>query len=122
MTGPTMLAIEKTEAMLPVQMARLCSGMMVVSRVNPPAKIPEAPKPATARPTIRALEFGASAQTRLPTSNTKIYTKYTSFFGNKVYVFPASGWLAHLIAVIAVSWKKRSLLAYRGGYLHSKHE
>lgn len=26
----------------------------------------------------------------------KMYAKYPSFLGNKVYVFPARGWLAHL--------------------------
>lgn len=64
-----MLAIAKTELNVPVHIARLCRGIIVVMIANPPAKMPDAPRPATALPTIRALEDGASAQTKLPISN-----------------------------------------------------
>ena len=82
--------------MMPVHTARLCSGTMVVRTVNPPARTPEAPNPATVRPAIRADEVGARAQTRLPTSNTKRYPRYASFLEKSVYILPARGWLAHM--------------------------
>lgn len=68
MTGPTMLAMAKVDEMAPIHMARLCKGMMAVCTAKPPANMPEAPRPATALPTMRALEVGARAHTRLPIS------------------------------------------------------
>jgi hypothetical protein len=65
-----MLAIAKVELIVPVHMARLWSGMIVVRRMNPPANTPEAPSPATALPAIKAFDVGANAQSRLPISNT----------------------------------------------------
>ena len=69
MTGPTILAIAKVEAKVPVHIALLCNGIMVVRITKPPAKMPEAPSPAIARPTINAFDDGARAHTRLPISN-----------------------------------------------------
>jgi len=46
---------------------------MVVRITKPPAKTPEAPKPATALPAIIAPDVGAAPETRLPIS--KITTK-----------------------------------------------
>ena len=63
-----MLATAKVELIVPVHIARLCKGMMVVRTTNPPAKTPEAPKPATALPAMSAFELGAVAQTKLPSS------------------------------------------------------
>lgn len=68
-TGPTILAIAKVELIVPVQIARLWRGIIVVNITNPPAKTPEAPKPVTTLPAIRALDVGAKAQTKLPISN-----------------------------------------------------
>lgn len=44
-----------------------------------PEKIPDEPRPATARPIIRALEFGAAPQTAEPTSNIAIAVRKIHF-------------------------------------------
>ena len=44
----------------------------VARTMREPAKRPDAPMPDTARPIIRAIDEGASAQTKLPTSNITI--------------------------------------------------
>lgn len=56
--------------MIPIHIARLCSGMMAAWTAKPPANMPEAPKPAMALPAIRAADDGARAQTKLPISKT----------------------------------------------------
>jgi len=42
-----------------------------------PEKIPADPMPATARPMIRAIEFGARPQIKDPISNTAMALRYT---------------------------------------------
>ena len=69
---------------------------MVIKIAKPPAKIPEAPKPAIALPTIRALDDGASAQTKLPTSKIATYVRYANFFEKRTKLLPVSGWVVHL--------------------------
>ncbi len=49
-----------------------------------PEKIPDAPRPATARPTIRAFEVGAAPQTVEPISNMQIAVRNTDLTGKKV--------------------------------------
>lgn len=43
--------------------------------VNPPLKSPDPPMPATARPMTRAVEDGATAQSKEPISNMKTNMK-----------------------------------------------
>lgn len=90
---------------MPVHTARLCRGMTVARIVKAPAKSPEAPRPATARPAMRACDDGATAHTRLPTSNTRRYSRYDIFLGNNEYIFPARGWLAAIAIMKAALYQ-----------------
>ncbi len=67
-----MLASAKVELIVPVNIARLCSGTIVARITKPPAKMPDAPNPAIARPAISARDDGASPDNRLPIPRTKI--------------------------------------------------
>jgi hypothetical protein len=53
---------------------------MFIVRTMAPPKIPAAPKPATARPTMKIGELGAAPQMADPTSNRKMQVRKT-FFG-----------------------------------------
>lgn len=86
-----MLATTNVEFIVPVQTARLCSGMTVVKSIRPPANIPDAPSPVTTLPAMRAFDVGDKAQTKLPASKSARYAKYTVRFGKRVNAFPASG-------------------------------
>lgn len=55
-----------------------------------PAKIPAEPMPAMARPTIKAVEFGAVAHIREPTSKTNIEHRYAHLRLKKVKKRPHS--------------------------------
>ena len=52
--------------------------------INAPEKIPAEPRPAMARPTIRAVELGATPQTREPTSKMPMPTRKTHLMLKKV--------------------------------------
>jgi hypothetical protein len=47
--------------------------------------------PAMARPTMKAVEFGATAQSRLPTSKTKMAARYVHLTENVLYMAPYMG-------------------------------
>jgi hypothetical protein len=52
------------------------SGMMIIM---PPEKMPADPRPAIARPTINAVEFGAAPQRADPTSKTTMEERNVHF-------------------------------------------
>lgn len=88
--------------MKPVYIGLLAKGTEYATMIKAPLKIPaeprmrvstalyhgiimyDLPKPATARPTISAVEFGATPQIREPNSKTKIAPKYTHLMEKKV--------------------------------------
>ena len=63
----------------PLYLGRDCSGTMMLISMKAPHAIPAPPIPAIARPTMRALEVGAVAQTIDPVSNTATSMKRTDF-------------------------------------------
>ena len=67
-SGPATLAMPYMDPMMPVYVGRCRSGtakeMMRIAPVNMPA----APRPAIARPIIKAVDVGAAPQTAEPTS------------------------------------------------------
>jgi hypothetical protein len=65
------------EPMRPVYIGRFVSGTVFATIMRAPEKIPALPSPAMARPTIRAVEFGATPQIKDPSSNTRIAKIYT---------------------------------------------
>lgn len=65
--------------MNPVYIGRLTRGTEYATIINAPEKIPALPTPATALPMIRAMEFGATPQIRLPSSKIPIAMRYTHF-------------------------------------------
>ena len=58
--------------MNPVYIGLFSSETVWATIINAPEKIPADPTPATARPMIRAIEFGAAPQIKLPISNSPI--------------------------------------------------
>ena len=67
-----MEAMPKMEAKNPWKSGRFRRGMSDIVIMMAPVMIPAPPRPAMARPTIRATEFGATPHMRDPTSNIKI--------------------------------------------------
>jgi len=70
--GPAIAATPKTADMTPRYAGLRSSGIILLTIRSPPEKIPEAPKPAIARPRIRAVELGAVVHTSEPISNRTI--------------------------------------------------
>lgn len=66
-------------------------GAQNAARVKDPVFTPAAPKPAIARPTIRATEEGATPQIKLPTSRRKIASRNVIFRLKKRYALPPFG-------------------------------
>lgn len=50
-----------------VYIGRFCNGTVKATTTNAPVRIPALPQPAIALPIIKVVEFGATAQTKLPT-------------------------------------------------------
>lgn len=63
--------------MIPVYIGRFTNGTEYATMISAPENTPAEPRPATARPQINAIEFGATPQTRLPSSKMKIAMRYT---------------------------------------------
>ena len=70
--GPATLAIPYIAPMKPVYIGRFTRGTLYATMISAPEKIPALPTPATARPMIRAIEFGATPQIREPNSKIPI--------------------------------------------------
>jgi len=70
--------------------------MVAATIVRAPEKIPEAPKPATARPMINVVEFRDTAQIKLPSSNIKTNHMYDHLSEKYLKILPAVGCKAHL--------------------------
>jgi len=62
-----------------IKTGRLRMGIRGIINMVPPAKIPAAPAPAMARPTMKAGELGAAPQRAEPASKTTIDVRKTHF-------------------------------------------
>lgn len=62
--------------------------------VYTPGAIPAPPMPEIARPTMRVVEFGATALIKLPNSKMKIETKKLALRGKNLYTLPHCDWKA----------------------------
>jgi hypothetical protein len=58
-------------------MGLFASGTEYATMIRAPEKMPAEPTPAKALPMMRAIELGATPQTKLPSSKTPIAIKYT---------------------------------------------
>jgi hypothetical protein len=67
-----MLATPYMVPKMPVNIGRLSSGAEWEIMISAPEKMPAHPTPAIARPTMRAVEVGATPQIRDPSSNIKM--------------------------------------------------
>jgi hypothetical protein len=67
MTGARIRPIAKQLLQMPIRSGFALSEATVRTITNPPLATPDAPMPATARPTMKLLLFGAKPQMRLPT-------------------------------------------------------
>lgn len=75
--GPVTEAIPNTEPKIPWNAGRFRKGIIGIVMIMTPEKTPAPPRPAIARPTIKAMEFGATPQIRDPSSKTKTLTRNT---------------------------------------------
>lgn len=75
------LAIAKLAPMIPSKAGVLAGGALRATIRYEPEDMPAPPAPAMALPMIRAVEDGARAQMRLPTSNRKTENKKTVLTG-----------------------------------------
>jgi len=76
-SGPTTEDKPNTAPTTPCSTGRLFKGTTYVTTVMIPLNIPAEPSPATARPTINALEVGAEPQMIDPISKIPIHIKST---------------------------------------------
>lgn len=75
------LAIAKLAPMTPRRAGVRAGGALSPTIMYEPEVIPAPPIPAIARPMMRAVEVGATAQMRLPTSKMKTAKRKTVFTG-----------------------------------------
>lgn len=81
MTGPTTLAIPYDAPIIPMSKGRFAGVVEKPTIVYAPDPNPAAPTPVMARPTMRALLFGATPQTREPTSKMNMASRKLGFSG-----------------------------------------
>ena len=62
-----------------------------------PEKLPAAPTPAIARPTIKAADVGAPPHMAEPTSNMTTEMMKTDLMEKRVYSFPKKSWKAQRV-------------------------
>ena len=72
-------------------MGRSVSGTAVATTTKLPVRIPALPKPAIARPIMRLIESGASAQSKDPPSNITKAKRYDHLMENNVKTRPNNG-------------------------------
>ena len=75
--GPATEAMPYIPPIIPKKIGRFSSGVVCANVTSAPVKIPALPRPATARPTMRAVEFGATPHIRDPSSKMKRATRKT---------------------------------------------
>ena len=86
--GPVTEAIPYMAPRIPIYVGRLARGALAATINNAPENMPALPKPAMARPTIKAVELTAEPQTALPTSNQNMAMMKIHFAEKKVYSLP----------------------------------
>ena len=77
--------------------------------VNAPDVTPAAPKPAKARPTIKHVEFGATAHSKLPSSNMAMAIKNQILREKYRYSFPHIDWKPPKVMKYAEPYQATSL-------------
>ena len=92
MSGPITAATPYEAPITPVNAALFCGAEEKAIIVYEPDPRPAAPTPATARPTMRAGEFGETAQIRLPSSKMKMATRKLVLRGKYLYTLPHIDW------------------------------
>lgn len=73
-----------------------------------PAKLPAAPTPAMALPTMKATEFGAAPQIADATSNSATLERNTPLTEYNVYNFPNNSWKAQHVKRYALPYQPTS--------------
>lgn len=72
--GPSAVPKPRVPPIKPVNIGRLIGATTPGIKANVPTRIPEHPRPAIARPMMKATELGAAPQTAEPTMNRTIET------------------------------------------------
>jgi hypothetical protein len=89
-------------------LSSLGDGIEVGRRLTLPAIMPAAPTPANARPTMKAIEFGAAPQIEEATSKRITLARRTGFVGKKAYSLPKRSWKQQLVRVYALPYQPTS--------------
>jgi hypothetical protein len=87
-SGPATLETLKTAPIMPINAATLCFGTEKAMIVNAPDPRPAAPTPEIARPMIKVVLLGETAQIRLPASKRKIEKTKVGLSAKNLYAFP----------------------------------
>jgi hypothetical protein len=77
---------------IPVYVALFLGSAAKAIIVYAPDPTPAAPRPAMARPTIKAVEFGATPQIKLPISKMKMDIRKLILRGKYLYALPHIDW------------------------------
>jgi hypothetical protein len=72
--GPSTAAIPYVAPVNPINAGRFCGSAINPIMVNAPDPIPAPPKPAIARPKMKAVGFGATPHIKLPSSKSAMAT------------------------------------------------
>lgn len=100
-SGPAIAAMPNVAARRPWYFGRFSNGRRSTKRTWPPVEMPAQPMPAMARPMMKAMLFGAAAQSTEPTSNMKTNMLNAHFDRKKVWPYKSQlvhgevgGWAA----------------------------
>lgn len=87
-SGPATLAIPHMPPTRPNAAGLLRSGNVYEKITMAPENRPAVPTPAKARPTMKALELGARAHTRLPSSKMPTAERKVHLMSKILYILP----------------------------------
>lgn len=93
-------------------MGRFSGATLTATTIKAPWKIPAAPIPAIARPTIRADDVVALPQTAEPTSKNKMADNRIPLSENEAYMAPKTSWNEQLVRRYAVPYQLTSSRAW----------
>ena len=87
-----MAAIQYVTPTKPINIGRFLGSDTKARMTVPPMEMPAPPNPAMARPTMRAVELGATPQMRLPISKMVTLMRKVSLRGKYLNALPNADW------------------------------
>lgn len=110
-TGPPAAATPYTNPIAPTYKGSLSVGSEAAKRATAPLMRPAPPQPVTARPRMKAVEVGLTAQRTDPDSNMASDARNTNLTLKVLYKRPKMSWKAHRVIRYAEPYHCTKLLA-----------